>query len=298
MKKITLLLAAFLISAVAISQTVIIDRLADGGNSIISVDGTDGNQVFCADHFTLASETILGEIDLLGTNSNSDALGALLSGFSIYIYTDVGSLPSGDPTMAATGVVELPSIDISAVTVITDGGFIGEFTVSFTAANGGTQIVLPAGDYWIAVGAVVDDSLGAGRWNWQLSATVAGVEPVLIDPADLFGVGATSWSNIGALIGATASSMAWQLRDEAPLSVEDNNLAGVSVYPNPTIDVLNVTVPFGADITSAKLFDMLGRDTGITLNDGVFNTASLAKGMYMVSLETTEGNYTTKIVKQ
>ena len=84
----------------------------------------------------------------------------------------------------------------------------------------------------------------------------------------------------------------------ATLSTADNNLEGVSVYPNPVKDVLNVTVPVGAEVTSAKLFDVLGRDTGVVMVNGAINTSGLSNGIYMFTLETTEGNYTTKIVKQ
>ncbi len=84
----------------------------------------------------------------------------------------------------------------------------------------------------------------------------------------------------------------------ATLSVEDNNLQGVSVYPNPVKDILNVTIPVGAEVTNAKLFDVLGRDTGLTMSNGTINTAGLSNGIYMFSLETSEGNFTTKIVKQ
>ncbi len=66
-----------------------------------------------------------------------------------------------------------------------------------TAANGGTQVTLPAGDYWVSLApAVVGDSAGAGRWNWTGSFTTEiGIPPanasLLIDSDDLFGAGAT-----------------------------------------------------------------------------------------------------------
>ncbi len=218
MKKITLLVAMLLVSIVTFSQ--VIDRPSAGGTAIISVDGIDGNQVFVADNFTLASATDLGELDIFGTNSNA-ALAGNLTGFSVYIYTDATSFPSGDPNMAATGVVEMPNVPLTAITVVNDdvpNGVdlaLSDYTIDLVAANGGTAINLPAGDYWLVIAAVTNDSLGTGRWNWSASAEVAAVEPVLIDPADLFGVGATSWTNVSGLIGATMSSAAWQLREPA-----------------------------------------------------------------------------------
>ncbi|PHS60477.1 MAG: hypothetical protein COB12_13145 [Flavobacterium sp.] len=296
MKKITLLVALF-IAATTFAQVV--DRPADGGNSIISVDGNDGNVVFCADTFTIASDIILGELDVLGTNSSGGALDALLTGFSVYIYADFGGIePDGDPAGGGNAaVVSMPNIPISAVDVIEDAAGVGNFTIRFTDANGGTQITLPAGVYWLAVGANTDDSLGSGRWNWQLSSFVADVQPVLIDPADLFGVGATVWTNIGALIGADAFSMAWQLRDEA-LGNEDNTIEGAFVYPNPINEVLNVSLPSSAEVLSSNLYNILGQDTGLKLVNGTMNTNGLAEGVYILNVETSAGTLTQKVVKQ
>ena len=242
-----------LISIVTFSQ--VIDRPTDGVNSIISVNGTDGNQVFIGDTFTLTADTDLGELDIFGTNSNA-VLAPNLSGFSVYIYADAASLPSGDPTMAATGVVEMPLVDMTNITVLADdapGAGSSDYTLDLVTANGGTVITLPAGDYWLVVSAVTNDSLGLGRWNWSTSAVVATVEPVLIDPADLFGVGATSWTNVSGLIGATMSSAAWQLREPAgPVSSTDacgtyTNSPGAAFIDNDAITDI-ITVPVGAGV--------------------------------------------------
>lgn len=296
MKKITLLLTAFLISAVAISQTVVIDR-APGDVSVIAIDGTDGNQVFIGDTFTLASDTTLGELDLFGVNSNEGELGALLHGFTVFIYADDASLPAGDPTVLGDGVVEL-NVPMTAVTVLEDAAGVGNFTIALTAANGGTQITLPAGDYWLVIGANTDDSLAAGRWNWQVSTVVADVEPVLIDPADLFGAAITVWTNINDLITDPATSMAWQLRDEvATVAVGDNVLENFSIFPNPATDVLNVKTLSSIEVLSATLFDILGKDTGVRLSNGTMNTSNIAKGVYFLNVKTDAGSFTQKITK-
>ena len=296
MKKITFLVA-LLVATTTFAQ--IIDRPADGGNSIISVDGNDGNVVFCADTFTIGSDIILGELDVLGTNSNGGALSAELTGFSVYIYNDFGGIePDGDPAGGGNAaVVSLPNIPMTAVDILEDAAGVGNFTIRFTDANGGSQITLSAGTYWLAIGANTNDSLGVGRWNWGLSSFVASTEPVLIDPADLFGVGATVWTNISGLIGSSALSMAWQLRDES-LGNSDNTLEGAFVYPNPINDVLNVTLPSNLEVLSSNLYNILGQETGLKLVNGTMNTASLENGVYILTVKTSEGTLTQKVVKQ
>jgi len=296
MKKITLLVALF---TATMTFAQIVDRPADGGNSIISIDGNDGNEVFCADTFSIGSDIVLGELDVLGTNSNAGSLGALLTGFSVHIYADfAGMEPDGDPAGGGNdAIVSLPNIPLSAVDIIEDAAGVGNFTIRFTDANGGVQITLPAGDYWMVVAAKVDDSLGSGRWNWGLSSFVADVQPMLIDPADLFGVGATVWSNITALIGADALSLAWQLRDEV-LGNADNTIEGAFVYPNPVKDNLKVTLPSNAEVLSSNLYNILGQDTGLKLVNGTMNTANLENGVYILNVKTTAGTLTQKVVKQ
>ncbi|MCF6350763.1 MAG: T9SS type A sorting domain-containing protein [Flavobacteriaceae bacterium] len=95
------------------------------------------------------------------------------------------------------------------------------------------------------------------------------------------------------------SSIVLNLVVENPsASIEDNNLVGVSVYPSPINDVLNVTIPANSTIIKASIFDLLGRDTGINITNDIMNTSKLAPGIYIFLLETNQGKFTTKIVKK
>jgi hypothetical protein len=85
---------------------------------------------------------------------------------------------------------------------------------------------------------------------------------------------------------------------ENSLGVEDQNLQSFSVYPNPASKVIKIDTPQGLQIKGASLFDMLGRNTGTTLENGEMNIENLAKGMYILQLETEKGTMTKKIVKE
>ncbi len=82
------------------------------------------------------------------------------------------------------------------------------------------------------------------------------------------------------------------------ISTNDVLAQGTSIYPNPTTDVFNVTLPANVEVTSSSLVDMLGRTTGAVYSNGQIDASSLAKGVYILTLETNSGTYTQKVIKQ
>lgn len=83
-----------------------------------------------------------------------------------------------------------------------------------------------------------------------------------------------------------------------PLSVDENALSQVSVFPNPTQNILNVDLPNGVDVNKLVVYDILGRDTGLSMTNGVINTSALNNGVYLLVMETNKGSFSTRIVKQ
>ncbi|PKP24448.1 MAG: hypothetical protein CVU03_12300 [Bacteroidetes bacterium HGW-Bacteroidetes-2] len=82
------------------------------------------------------------------------------------------------------------------------------------------------------------------------------------------------------------------------LGIGDNILSFVTVYPNPISDILNVKVPASVQINEVSLIDLLGRNTGAVLANGTIDVSNLSKGIYMLTLNTTTGSVTKKIVKK
>ena len=82
-----------------------------------------------------------------------------------------------------------------------------------------------------------------------------------------------------------------------PLSINENALAQVSIFPNPTSAVLNIKVPSTIEVQNAVLFDLLGKNTGVKLINGVMNTSDLARGVYILNLKTSAGTLTEKVIK-
>ena len=323
MKKITLMMAAGLFALAANAQNfsevsnststttsspefaILWDQPSVGGNGIISdISTVDGGQVFSTDDFTLTESNRIDKITVYGFQNNGN-LDMLLAGFDLYIYNNLAGfdVPDSDPTQAGTGVLELVNIDPmgGALNLVIDASNYA-FEVDITLANGG-DVILPAGDYWLVCAPRLDItpvSDGPSRWNWFDAGvpTAGNNEAHLIDPDDIFGAGATSWTALSAL-GVTFGSVAFVVEGEpAVLSVGDNVSDLVSVFPNPTSDVLNVRVPSNISVTGATLFDVLGNDSGVRLVNGQINTASLATGVYLLNVETSAGTLTQKVVKK
>lgn len=300
MKKITLLASALLMTAATFGQNVLVDRIQDNTTGLISTKGDDGTGVYCADYFSLTSDVALGDLTVYGLNSNFGLIEPFTTGFNVYIYEISGAIPGGNPEVAGSGVLELGDIDPSLYTLTEDGAGSSEFKINITDANGGNQVVLPAGIYWVSVFPSVDGGPGDdGRWNWFGSlSSFPNEEPVLIDPSDLFGAGAQNWTNISGLIGESFPSFAWNLTDEPAASIGDNLAEMIAVYPNPTTDVLNLNIPSNIEVTNVAMYDVLGKNVGAVYSNGTINTSSFAQGVYTLKVETTSGTLTQKVVKQ
>lgn len=299
MRKITLLVASLFVAAIGFAQEDVIDRIPDNSTGLIATLGDDGTGIYCGDYFVLDEATTLGEVTFYGLAS-TPGMGVFVEGFNVYIYENVAGKPAGNPELSGTGVVELGEIDLSDFTMIEDGQYV-DFIVDFTAVNG-SEVTLPAGEYWmVGFPNVIGGPAEAGRWNWFGSLSSAPAElPKLIDPSDLFGAGATDWMDIEILIAPDPfPSFAWKLTGEAGVvGINDNFAESVSVFPNPTTDVYNISLPAGAEVISSSLVDVMGRTTGVTYNNGQMNVSSLAQGVYFMNIETTQGSFTQKVVKQ
>lgn len=95
----------------------------------------------------------------------------------------------------------------------------------------------------------------------------------------------------------TPESYVMNVVGEPILSVGENALSSISVYPNPASDVLNIEAPASVDIKSVAIFDVLGKRSNAALVNGQINISDLARGVYILNIETSAGTITEKIVK-
>ena len=291
------------------SQAIIWDQPSIGGNGIISDYSTAADLgVYSTDDFNLAESTRIDKITVYGFQNIGD-LDQVINGFDIHIYENDGqtNTPVGDPTQPGTGVVEFVDLSVLpippiVVEVINDESDY-TFIVDVTIANGGVPLVLPAGDYWLVANPRVnieDISVGETRWNWfDAGVPENGVnEAHLIDPSDIFGAGATSWTSLTNL-GVSFASVAFTIEGEPEVLANSDTIAELaSVYPNPANEVLNVEFPSSVIVKNSSLFNLLGQDTGVQLQNGMMNISDLTKGIYILNVETSLGTLTQKVFKK
>ena len=82
------------------------------------------------------------------------------------------------------------------------------------------------------------------------------------------------------------------------LSVNNNVLAQVGVYPNPTTGILNIQTPSNVTVDSVAVFDILGKKVNADYSNNAIDMTSLSQGIYLLKVETSAGVLTQKIVKQ
>ena len=81
------------------------------------------------------------------------------------------------------------------------------------------------------------------------------------------------------------------------LSSEDFKLSGISILPNPTSGILNITAVEKADY---RLFNIKGQvlKKGILVSGkSKINISSFAKGIYLLNIKTDKGSFTKKVVR-
>lgn len=290
------------------AQTVVIDRPVNEDMYVLSTKGTDGSIFVSADSFEITEEVAIGEFDVPGgLTTNIGYLGNLEVGFNIYIYEDDNGVPAGDPTQPGTGILELSDISPIYYTKYENGLAHYNRTdfnrIQVTDANGGEQVVLQPGTYWVCFFLTVEgEATGIGSWGWKGSWNpypMPPIEPVIIDPYDHYELGYTSWTNLSGILGGSYPSGAWTMRSEEKLGTKENALSKVGVYPNPSTGIVNVSIPSDIKVHKSGLFDMTGKKIeNIKLINNSINISSLSQGVYLLRVETSKGVLVRKIIRK
>ena len=108
--------------------------------------------------------------------------------------------------------------------------------------------------------------------------------------------GITVPTPVGDVTG-TPESYVMNIVGDDELSIGSNLLSQISVYPNPTSSILNLKIPSSVEVNQVSLFDLLGKKTEVTYNNGVINISSLSQGVYLLKVDTSAGTLTQKVVK-
>ena len=281
------------------------DQIPNFNNGVISMVDQDDDQIFLADDFQLTETTKIDKFIFYGAQSYDDLPDYYL-GLKMYIFNDINGLPSGKPSDLSNAIAVIDVDETNSAAVIGTTGNEAEFTFQVNVAQAlGKDLILEANKkYWVAFAPKVELSAAYGDDADETFYWVEGsanyLEPVLIDEADLFGAGATSWGTISSLTGSAFDGLAFTITGDSSLGTTDvySNLKNVSIYPNPAVNVINLKSNRKNSITKTEIFDMNGKLV-LTSSETSINVEKLPKAVYMVKIYSgSEVIETTKLIKK
>ncbi len=199
---------------------------------------------------------------------------------TITFYEDIVGLP-GDVIVTLDQVIDFSVVDEELI-----GNNFGfdffQYTLELEVPLEMIGATASGSKYWMQI---VSDATA-----WEASTAVIAGLPLAFNNDNTAGVWAVSPDT--ELVYSVSGQC------DPVLSVGDNLLSLVSVYPNPSSDIMNINVPASVEITNVSLFDLLGKNTGVTYSNGQINVANLSRGVYMLTVKTSEGTLTQKVVKK
>jgi len=83
----------------------------------------------------------------------------------------------------------------------------------------------------------------------------------------------------------------------SPLSTDEYTLSKLSIYPNPTKDLLTINTPSNLIIETVSIIDATGKKIKSTTTSKILGTSDLSDGFYIVKIKTSHGFVTKKIIK-
>ncbi|PIV51030.1 MAG: hypothetical protein COS19_02755 [Flavobacteriaceae bacterium CG02_land_8_20_14_3_00_34_13] len=282
MKKITLLLLAVLLGTFLNAQTLLTQSidpvLVDAGGVACWSSGTGEyrNNSFWRS-YSLADFGITGDFDITEVQwgqGTADANNVL--NLNIYVVDDADLFLATTFTLIATTTHNsLPADDLSLVTAPLSATIPAGSIIAFevNSPDGGTATDVR---YFPGINAAGENGTS------YLQSADCGIN--LPTPT--------------ADVGFPDNQYVMNVLGNEVLSVGDNIASLVSVYPNPAVEVINVKVPASVVINEVVLYDILGKNTGVNYANGQVNVSGLSRGVYMLSVKTSEGTLTQKIVKK
>lgn len=285
MKKITLLAAAFAVSSFVSAQTVIsqsVDPVTvdDGGAACWSSPGSGGSGDYRENSFYRTYD--------------------LANDFGISTTFDVGSVQIGQAGAVDGTVI---NVTLYAADTFPGGTLVPLNTEQFTLSSADDLTLvelpfvaqIPANVLTVLEVNVPESANGTASLRFFPGTNGSGQNAPSYLEAESCGITVPTETGTGS---APAAEYVFNLSDEV-LAVNNAIASQVSLYPNPVNNVLNVSIPSSIQIEGATMYDILGKGTQVEISaNNTINTSSLASGVYLLSINTNEGNITKKIVKQ
>ena len=292
MKKFTLLIASFLFSFGMHAQQTLshsVDQTSDGGGVACASDpddtqntgdeGVSDNVLYRA--YTPSDFGFTGDFDTMGVSFIAE-------------FTDVGG---SDPTV--TNSVKLLTSDQTFPNGTLTEVASKNFDVS--AADDGTQfdvmfdnpVTFDASTELIVAVDIQEAPAPPNNYDFRIGVNDAGED----DPSYISSTGCgIADPTTFADINFPDNHIILNLLGDENLSADEFSLSDVSVYPNPASDVLNIDIPSNIDVKNTNLYDVLGKRTQLSVEDGKVNVSNLSNGMYFLQIDTDSGSLSKKVI--
>ncbi len=258
-----------------------------------------GSGLIVADDFEIAKKSKITKITGYGFSTNTTNITTITTNLIVHIYEDNAGSPKQTPDNPLMTIKMAKGS--TGVTYVKTGSFV-DIVLDLEAA--GKTINLDAGKrYWISILPETNDTNGSNRWAWfKATDQKYDGKAQLIDLGDLFNGGYTEWTDLDDILTTPWGDfgMAFALEGEDNLGVSQvlaDNV--VSIYPNPTSDVVNVKTLESINVKSIQVIDLTGRVVSTNANKKSINISSLPKGTYLVKVEDKSGKtFTQKVIKK
>ena len=204
---------------------------------------------------------------------------------------------------------------LTGIASLNNNGTIGTFTI--TLATGGL-ILEP--NTWYSIGCSYNTITGEVLWKTSPSAQASGLSQTALwvpgfVPNEIDYVQAVITANATATppVPANTATSNIVFDNYVARAVATSDLLSatdfvapakqsISIYPNPTSNLLNVKNESSETISSVKIIDLNGREVLVKnfngVNDAQINVANLTSGMYLINITAGDQTTTRKFLKQ
>ncbi|OCK52459.1 hypothetical protein BA768_11400 [Chryseobacterium sp. CBo1] len=157
---------------------------------------------------------------------------------------------------------------------------------------------------WVSVSFTYNKTTGAMTWSWPGGGTSISTDPDQIAgmiAKDIYVQNITTTGNTNSNTVGVDNILA-QFGSSSTLSVSDvntvqaNKRSAISIYPNPTTDVLNIKTD--SKINAVSVVDLTGRKVNVKLEGDKVDVRGLSAGTYLINVETKDGISTEKFIKK
>ncbi|MGC4040146.1 MAG: T9SS type A sorting domain-containing protein [Flavobacterium sp.] len=195
--------------------------------------------------------------------------------------------------------------DGSRISQTSDGGFVicGSTTSGSGDASGNHGSGIE--DIWV----VKLDSDGTKQWHRCFGGGGEDYGYSIIETSDkgymVSGMGrvdvGTNPQYADWTYNAQRSYEAWLIKlepDSFLLSVPENTMASITVFPNPAKDILNIHASNNATISKITITDLLGKKVLEQSENNQIDVQNLAKGVYAIQVAAEGSTYASKFIKE